>query len=157
MEKYLTHVDYELDTDRLLVLADNLRHKAQPYVDSRYDNSHDQWLMLKFEHEYLKKVMNDFEIEGSPRFYWQEPYYNIPTHIDNNTKCSLNFILTDEAAPVTFEDKHNFYYQQCLLNTSLPHSVHNGEHERLLLKISIFHESYESVTKRIKYKKQQHL
>ena len=151
MKKYLTHIKYDLDNNVVNELAEQLRSKAKPYHDPRYNKTLDHWHMLKFDHEYLQKIMNDFKVNGSPRFYWQEPYSVIPTHVDNGTQCSLNFVLTDNAAPVTFEDEHDFYYKQCLLNTSLPHSVKNGEHKRLLLKISIFDETYESLAERINY------
>ena len=152
MRKYLTHLKYDFNEDIINELAEQLRNKAKPYKDSRFPNkAADHWHTLKFEHEYLQKIMNDFKINGSPRFYWQKPNSIISTHVDNGTQCSLNFVLSDNPAPVTFEDKHDFYYKQCLLNTSLPHSVKNGENERLLLKISVFDETYESLAERINY------
>ena len=95
--------------------------------------------------------MQDFEVIGSPRFYWLEPFANIPKHIDNGTQCSINLIITENPAPITIEGV-DYTYLQALLNTTLPHSVQNGASERIMLKISIFDETYESLSERIKFK-----
>jgi hypothetical protein len=96
--------------------------------------------------------MNDFGVEGKPRYYWMKPHAIIPEHVDNGTQCSLNFVLTENASPITIGGI-DYYYDSILLNTTIPHSVTNNSSERIMLKISIFNESYEELAKRIKYKK----
>jgi hypothetical protein len=94
--------------------------------------------------------MEDFGVQGSPRFYWQEPNSILPMHVDNNTTCSINFVLTDNPSPVTVED-NDYVYEQAVLNTTKLHGVKTNGEERVLLKISIFDESYEDLIKRIPY------
>ena len=94
--------------------------------------------------------MNDFGVVGKPRFYWLEPFAEIPEHIDNGTLCSLNFILSPDPAPIVIEDIE-YTYKYVLLNTAVRHSVFNGPTERIMLKISIFDETFEDLAKRIPY------
>jgi hypothetical protein len=96
--------------------------------------------------------MADFEVDGRPRFYWLEPNAVIPEHVDNGTQCSINLIITEDAAPITI-DGTEYHYRQALLNTTVPHSVQNSDKERIMLKISIFDETYQQLVERIKYKK----
>lgn len=147
----VTHLNYPLNKDRLLVLADSIKDDADPYTDSRYPGlSLDSWLILQYNDDYIDKIMKDFGVNGSPRFYWQQPNFSLPMHVDNNTTCSINFVLTDDPAPVKVEDSE-YTYEQAVLNTTKLHGVDTGEEERILLKISVFDESYEDLVKRIPY------
>lgn len=147
----LTHLNYPLNKDRLLVLADSIKDEANPYSDPRYpDAVLDTWLILKYNDDYIEKIMDDFGVKGSPRFYWQEPNSVLPMHVDNNTTCSINFVLTDDPAPVTVEDV-DYVYEQAVLDTTKLHGVNTNDEERILLKISIFDESYEDLVKRIPF------
>lgn len=148
----LTLLDYPLDTVALLQSAVSAHLSAEPYTDSRYPSLRkEDWYIGRYTDEHIDKIMRDFEVNGSPRFYWLEPFATIPQHVDNGTQCSINLILTENAAPITIEGV-DYTYQQALLNTTLPHSVTNGDTERIMLKISIFDETYESLSTRIKYK-----
>jgi hypothetical protein len=147
----LIHLNYELNKSKLLKEAQLAKCASQPYTDSRYPTlSLEKWLIGHWNSEYIDRIMADFEIIGRPRFYWLEPYAVIPEHVDNETTCSLNFILTDYPAPITIEGKE-YTYQQVLLDTTRLHKVINNEHERIMLKISIFDESFSDLAKRIKY------
>lgn len=149
----MIHLDYPLDKKRLLSEAADAKKNANGYTDSRYpDLRLDDWLIGHHTSDYIKQIIEDFEVDGRSRFYWLEPNAIIPEHVDNGTLCSLNFILTDCAAPITVEGK-DFYYDQILLDTTVPHSVRNNNLERIMLKISIFNESFDDLSKRIKYKK----
>lgn len=150
----LIHLNYPLDRKRILEEANEAKKSAVPYGDDpRWPGKTlDVWLISRFNSPYALEIIKDFEIEGKPRFYWLEPNAYLPEHVDNGTTCSINFVLSDNPAPVTFGDK-NYFYSQVLLNTSLMHSVKNGPDERILFKISIFNESYQDLAKRIKYKK----
>lgn len=146
----ITHLNYPLDKDKLLVVADSVKDIAKPYTDPRYEKTLDTWLILKYSNDYIEKIMKDFGVVGSPRFYWQEPNSVLPMHVDNNTTCSINFVLTDSPAPVTVEDT-DYVYEQAVLDTTKLHGVNTNDEERILLKISIFDESYEDLIKRIPY------
>jgi hypothetical protein len=148
----LTNLNYPLDTVALIEVANIAKLEAKPYTDSRYPNLKlDNWNIGHFTNSHIEKIMTDFEVQGKPRFYWLEPFAEIPEHVDNGTMCSINLILTDSPAPIIINGKE-FTYKQALLNTTIPHAVYNGPVERVMLKISIFDETYEQLAKRIKYK-----
>lgn len=153
MSDPLIHLNYPLDINLLIAEAEKAKTSASPYGnDPRYpDQQHDQWLISRYTSEYIDQIMKDFEVQGRPRFYWLMPHASLPEHVDYNTQCSINFILTEDRAPVTFEGK-DYSYKQALLNTTRTHSVKNGNTLRLLLKISIFDETFDVLSKRIKYK-----
>jgi hypothetical protein len=152
MQNLFIKLQYPLDKALLLESAKRARDIAKPYTDSRYPGLQmDTWHIGHYTDEHIEKIMNDFEIEGKPRFYWTAPNSVIPEHVDNGTQCSLNFILSEDPAPISFSGE-NYVYEQVLLNTTIPHSVTNGPIERILLKISIFDETYEQLSARIKYR-----
>ena len=144
----LVQLNYPLDKQRLLEIANKAYIDADPYTDPRYDQSLESWLISRYDDPYLTKIADDFGVKAKPRFYWTEPNSIIPEHVDYNTTCSLNFVLSDDPAPVTIEGK-DYNYNQCLLNTMLPHSVVNNDKERVLLKLSIFDNTYQDVAKLI--------
>lgn len=154
MKLPLIHLDYTLDFDALIREAQNAKKNAKAYGDDPRipGESLDNWLISRHTCEYIEQIMRDFEVNGRPRFYWLEPNAFLLKHTDHNTTCSINFVLSDDIAPVTIEDQ-DYYYTQALLNTTKMHSVQNGPKERLILKISIFDESFDSLAERIKYKK----
>lgn len=148
----IVHLDYNLDKDLLLKEAESAKMNATSYSDDRYPNVIlDNWLISRHSSEYLLKIMDDFGVQGKPRFYWLQPYSEIPEHVDNGTMCSINLILSDKPAPIIISGK-KFVYKQALLNTTIPHSVLNGPEERVMLKISIFDETFEELANRISYK-----
>lgn len=151
--KPLIYLNYPLDKKRLLDEALEAKKFAKSYGDDpRYPGQTlDTWLISKHESPYAMEIIKDFEIEGKPRFYFLESNAKLPEHTDNNTTCSINFILSDGAAPVSFKNIE-YFYTQALLNTTLLHSVSNGPIERILFKISIFNESFEKLANRIKFK-----
>jgi len=152
MSKLFVRLNYPLDKTILLESAKRARDVAKPYTDSRYPGLQmDTWQIGHYTDEHIEKIMADFELEGKPRFYWTAPNSVIPEHVDNGTQCSLNFILSEDPAPISFSGE-NYIYEQVLLNTTIPHSVTNGPIERILLKISIFDETYEQLSARIKYR-----
>jgi hypothetical protein len=150
---FLTHLNYDLDITAILESARKARLDSKPYTDSRYpDLKLDDWHIGHYQDAYISQIMSDFEVDGRPRFYWLEPNAVIPEHVDNGTQCSINLIITEDAAPITI-DGTEYYYRQALLNTTVPHSVQNSAKERIMLKISIFDETYQQLVERIKYKK----
>lgn len=148
----ITFLDYPLDKYTLIDDSKQALSFAKAHTDSRYPNlSFNHWKISRYSSNYIDKIISDFEIDGRPRFYWLEPHTVIPEHTDNGTQCSINFILSDNPAPITINN-NEYYYKQALLDTTIPHSVSNGSELRLMLKISIFNETYRSLSKRIKFK-----
>jgi len=148
----ITVLDYPLDKYTLIEDSKQALIFANAHTDSRYPNlSFNYWKISRYSSDYIDKIISDFDIAGRPRFYWLEPHTVIPEHTDNETKCSINFILSDNPAPITINN-NEYYYKQALLDTTIPHSVKNGSELRLMLKISIFNETYQSLSERIKFK-----
>lgn len=149
----LIYLDYKVDKIKLLKEAEIAKHSARGYTDTRYPALNlEDWKICHYDSEYIQTIMRDFDIEGKPRFYWLLPYALIPEHVDNGTECSINIVLTEHAAPITIRD-FEYEYETILLNTQIPHSVKNNNNERIMLKISIFNETFDQLSKRIRYKR----
>ena len=148
----VTLLDYPLDRERLLVSAENARKNSKSYSDYRTSIPMENWVIAPYTDSYIEQIQHDLGVSGKPRFYFAAPNFTVPTHIDNGTLCAVNFVISDQASPVTYGNQ-NYLYTQAVLNTTQPHSVMNGPVERILFKISIFDESYESLVARIPYKK----
>jgi len=143
--------NYDLDFDRMREIAKEAEEFAKHYEDDRYPGYDFYWWRIsEYEHPELKQIADDFGIEYRPRFYWLSANYHLPPHVDNGTKCSINFVLSPNPAPVNVEGT-DYFYTKGILNTSIMHSVQNeGHEERILLKFSIFNETIEEVAKRNK-------
>lgn len=137
-------INYPLDVPYMLALADKIKENAEPYIDPRFDTPIETWKILMFEDPYIAKVMEDLNIQAVPRFYWQDPNSVLAMHVDYHTKCSVNFVLTDDPAPITIEDT-DYTYKQAVLDTTRLHGVKTQEKERILLKLSISDSSYEDI------------
>ena len=153
MNNHLTLLDYPIDLKQALIEAEQARNTSKPYVDPRWPGKPlPIWTITRIDHnQFAQQIIDDFGIGGKPRFYFLKPNSILPEHTDNGTTCSINFVLSNQLAPVTVEGT-DYIYKQALLNTSLRHSVTNGPIERILLKISIFNEPYEKLIHHIKYK-----
>jgi len=149
----LLHLKYELKKDLILKETEKAKQLAKYHTDSRYPlRVFTEWKVSMYNGEYIKEIMKDFDVIGTPRFYWLKPNAIISTHTDNTTKCSLNFLLSETNTAITINGK-DYFYKNALLDTTQPHSVKNGNKERLLFKISIENENFETVAKKIIEKK----
>ena len=147
----ILHLRYDINKTLLLEQAAAIKHDATVYVDPRPGLGTADWLIMKHNSEYIDSLMQDLDIQGRPRFYWLKPNASLKEHTDNGTECSVNFLLSDQPAPVTIEGK-DYFYTSALLNTQRRHSVKNGPSERILLKISIFDQTYEQIYDHLKPK-----
>lgn len=143
-------LDYKFDLDLLELYWDRYESGLQAYSDPRYDQAADHWQISRSEmFPYAQELCDKFKIKnGKPRFYRLKANTVLPMHIDLNTECSLNIVLSSKAAPVDFED-NSYVYNSCILNTSVLHGVTNGPEDRRLFKISIFDQSFEEVCNNI--------
>ena len=151
MQDKITLINYPLDMPYLKDLAERKRSEADLHYDNRYTKIFNQYTSVKINDPYVIQVMKDFEVNAKPKIYYQAPNYYLPMHTDNGTQCSINFIISDDAAPIIFEEGE-FFYKQCLLNTQVKHSVLNLNKERILLKFSIFDKTYNDVLKTLKFR-----
>lgn len=146
----LFHINYKVNKTKLLSEALDIKEKAKGYTDSRYpDLKIDDWLIGYSRSAYSYEIMKDLGVEGKPRFYWLQPNAIIPEHVDNGTLCGINFILTDDASPIIF-DNVEYFYESILVNTTVPHKVVNNDKERIVFKISIFNETFDQVAKKLR-------
>lgn len=139
-------LDYPFDLDVLELYWDKYEAGLEGYTDPRYDQVADHWQISRSDmFPYAQELCDMFGIKnGKPRFYRLKANTELPMHIDLNTECSLNIVLSDKPAPVNFEDG-SYSYKSCILNTSVLHGVVNGPEDRRLFKISIFDQSFEEV------------
>ena len=141
--KPLIHLDYPYDFEALNSIARILK----PSADFLHPVYAPNAKMLRIKLEFFEEVISDFNlIHAEPRIIWLEPNTELPEHIDETTKCSLNFIASPDPAPITIEGTE-YFYRQCLLDTTKLHSVKNNNTERVLFKISIRDRSFEEMSK----------
>lgn len=147
--KYITHLDINYDKKALREEVEELVFK--PFSPPQY-YFHETWLkarvkdeVIMYPHiEELHNMFNDSLIVA----YRQLANTSVHTHIDPATMCSINIVLTEDYAPVVFEDYGEISYECALFNTSLRHSVPAYHKERLLLKFAFKDDPYEEVLKR---------
>lgn len=85
-----------------------------------------------------RKFCKQFNIEDDifAQFMWLDKDFTLPWHTDDATVCksSLNYIMTDDPAPVEFGEGE-FYYKCAALDVMREHRVNNSS-ERVLMRIS---------------------
>jgi hypothetical protein len=108
------------------------------------------WKVVRFiEFDYANEICEIFKIKARPRFFVQDANSTLRMHKDSGTECSINILLDyKNPAKVDFEDQ-SYSYNQCLLNTQNIHGVKNTNEKRILFKLSIRDETYESVCRKI--------
>ena len=151
----ITHLNYDLDIEKVLEIANIIKPARKVY-----DNNMPNWTWAHVvQNPYLRKIKDDLDITGWIDFYFQESNSFVVPHIDPKSRCSVNFILTPDPAPITFYENarskddlgapSNYCYTQAILNTSKCHAVQTTDTERILLKICST-EDYESVVLKLK-------
>lgn len=156
MHKFITHLNAPINEKKLIDLFFKNKDKSYSYSDPRYTEYDNSWKenfkILKIENDYLQNICNLYEINGSPRFYFLKKNSYLLPHVDHGTKCSINILLNSKnPAPIGFGDEI-FYYKQALINVSEEHWVKNTDEDRILFKLSIKDEDYETIYRKIKYK-----
>ena len=96
--------------------------------------------------EYFTEMFDAFIV---PNFIKQDANTEVPMHSDSGTICSVNIMLEDDCAPITFEDIGDVYYKCAFVNVGKRHMVKAWPEERILLKYSIKDRSYEDCLRRI--------
>lgn len=143
----LTELNYPLNLKELKKDADDLNgyRQVKGCVGDAYG-------MLKKTNcsAYADSVAANFQtlinsIRVKPRFYMQAPGYVLKMHIDRSTKCSLCVLLSEDPAPITFQDQ-TIHYHVALLDNSVLHGVTNTSHyTRILFKLGVVDKTYAQV------------
>ena len=156
----LHNIELDYDEDILLLEAEMIEYK--PFesgfrTGSFFDHA-PTWMqghvheVEKFKEvkrlkNYIEEKINSNDVR--PRFYRQEQNTEIPPHVDINTKCAINIVLSDNYGPIKFTGNDPIFYKCAVLDTTKEHSVPPFAEERILLKFSIFDVSYEDVIKKL--------
>ena len=142
--------DFDFDKSTLLDFWNQNQDNTQPYSDKRFGRFvMNNWRILKdIELEYADAMCNHFDIDAIPKFYVLQANTILFPHIDQDTTCSINFLLSDGAAPVRFGE-NEYYYKTALLNTTRTHSVDKYPKDRILFKLSIKDEGFDIVKQKI--------
>ena len=141
---------FNYNFDRTVLLNEFKKHqdKFESYNDPR--GSLDNFQVARhITFNYSDELCRTFNVNGKPRFYIVIANSELPQHSDHGTLCSINVLLTDNPAPIQFGNDE-YVYMQSLINTQNMHGVINGNEDRLLFKLSIFDESFETVADKIK-------
>ena len=140
--------DYDFDMHKLNENMLAFKHKFEAYSDHR--GTLDWWSVAReIEFDYATDLCETFDIKAKPRFYSLKANSVLPMHKDHRTLCSINVLMNStNPAPVDFED-NTYSYKCCLLNVQNTHGVTTGDEDRILFKLSIFDEDFESVAEKI--------
>jgi hypothetical protein len=142
--------DFDFDKSALLDFWNQNQDNTQPYSDKRFGRFvMNNWRILKdIELEYADAMCKHFDIDAIPKFYVLQADTILFPHTDQDTTCSINFLLSDGAAPVRFGE-NEYYYRTALLNTTRTHSVDKSPKDRILFKLSIKDEGFDIVKQKI--------
>ena len=142
--------DFDFDKSALLDFWNQNQDNTEPYTDRRFGKYMlHNWRILKdIEIEYADLICKHFDIDAEPKFYILQANTQLLPHIDQDTTCSINFLLSDGAAPVRFSE-NEYYYRTALLNTTRTHSVDKYPKDRILFKLSIKAEGFDIVKQKI--------
>ena len=140
--------DYNFDMHKLNENMQAFKHKFEAYSDHR--GTLDWWSVAReIEFDYATDLCKTFDIKAKPRFYLLKANSVLPMHKDHGTQCSINVLMNStNPAPVDFED-NTYSYKCCLLNVQNTHGVTTSDEDRILFKLSIFDEDFESVAEKI--------
>ena len=142
--------DFDFDKSTLLDFWNQNQDNTQPYSDKRFGRYvMNNWRILKdIEIEYADAICKHFDIDAIPKFYVLQANTILFPHTDQDTTCSINFLLSDGAAPVRFGE-NEYYYRTALLNTTRTHSVDKSAKDRIIFKLSIKDEGFDIVKQKI--------
>ena len=145
-ELYVTHLNLRYDKEKLKEEVSELDFKPFSPKECYFRNT---WLKARLrENIVMFPHIEDLHMQlpGSVIVaYKQLANTSVHMHVDPATECSVNIVLSDDYAPVIFEDYGEILYEYALFNTSLNHAVPKYSKERLLLKFSFLDTSYERV------------
>ena len=145
---------YPFNTYALLTELEHYQNEFKAYEDIRYD-AMDNWKVLrdkplKVLTKQCEKFCTDIGLKGIPRYYILDNKSILPPHVDLNTECSINHVLSSDAAAITYTNYGDYKYKTALINTQEEHSVDNTKYgNRYLYKISFFDHTFEDVKDRI--------
>jgi len=160
---YICHLNFHFNLDELK--NDLSKHKLSYYSlrdrDTWSDEYKAKWLdkevnirhrkttgFIEDENTELSRIVNYFKeklhSEIKPVVTVQRKNTELPYHKDSDVMpASINFLLDDGYAPITFKDYGDIKYKTALVNISQYHKVKPQDKERQLLKLCIYNKTFE--------------
>jgi hypothetical protein len=164
-------VDYKIEWDRVPI--DKIRYKMKPHSELQYvldaypykgeSEEHikawaevfDFWYTWRVDKDslkgYLKQISDDVGcgLNTNLTFYYLDAYKNLLPHYDIRS-CSVNFVLSDNVAPINFDEFGDFHYSSFVFDgKNHKHSVLNRSSERFTLQVGFFNVPYEEIKRRL--------
>jgi hypothetical protein len=143
--------DFDFDQEYLLSVWQEYKNQSIPYSDKRFNRFvMNNWRIVNnLNLDYADYLAQHFDINASPKFYILDANTSLVMHVDQDTTCAINFVLSDNPAPVRFKSGNSYFYKTALLNTSVKHAVDKTDSDRILFKLSIKDEPFGSVKQKI--------
>jgi hypothetical protein len=146
----LVHLDYDFDIEYLKVMANHYENLAEPWEGGNNFKT-EFWKIYRLSKDtYINEIMEDLNINAHPRFVYQSANTYLSPHIDFDSKCCVNILLSDDPAPINIEDI-DYEYSAALINIERVHSVRTDDQKRVFLKLSVKDKDFDQVLKEIRY------
>jgi len=163
MIKYLIPIQINYNKNKVLKEIDSLLLKpsysnnwwrAKTTESKNFWYNTDTWLKTIVENisvlPEIKRLQNVFESD-IVYVYKQLANSSLPKHRDWDVITSVNILLSDDVAPITF-DYGDEFYKNALIDVSQKHSVKAHTEDRLLLKYAWHTKSFSDVKEELKNK-----
>lgn len=118
--------------------------------------SHENYFLVKDNIPIAESVAQKFKelysIEAHPRYYILSKGFHLDWHADDGTQAAFNYLITETNDPVLYRidgNEHVVEYKKGLLNLQELHSVPETTDERVLLKLSIYNDTFEKCKEKI--------
>lgn len=142
---------YEIDRLVLEPSHSNNWWRATSEESKKFWFKTDTWLKTIVTHieQYpeIERLNNIFESD-IVYVYKQLANSKLPKHRDWDVITAVNILLSNDTAPITFNNK-DYFYKNALIDVSQPHSVKAHPFDRLLLKFAWHHKTYDEVHKEL--------
>lgn len=142
MSKHITLLNLNYDKEKLLEEFNKANfQKSEEFSHNPYNTA---WLKTVINSECIEalRIKNFLEqiLECSVTglFYIQEKNKEILSHTDGRCHTSINLVLSQNPAPICFENKYYYNYQCAILNVGeFLHSVPASSEDRQLVRYVI--------------------
>jgi len=151
--KPVFHINFDFDTDSLLEEANKQLKDKSTASHRGYEVMYDDWLFApggEVANEECKRFLNHYDLEeGDGRYHLLKADSYLIPHVDIDSTCGVNHVLSTDRAPVNYM-KEEYTYKTALLDTTQKHGVVNlGYPDRIIYKICFRKHTYEEVIQKI--------
>jgi len=145
---------YDFDTAELNRIFTAIQGKLVVFHQPKFTS----WLQsTKHDIEnfpYVQKALNDISSmfrsrNSSVAFLWQQKRTIVQAHIDPQTLCAVNCILSGANGTLWYPNIGSYEYKIALIDTKRPHGIRTSNENRIIFKISFFDLTYEQAVARL--------